>query len=68
MKGERFSSHRAGFVQGAAGADNAWKIRKRNAVVAIGIFMDEGDVLPRMGMLLQRRAALALFSHFIFVI
>jgi hypothetical protein len=49
MEGERFGCHEPSFIQGAAGADAIWKIRKRNAVVAIDVFVDQGDVLTHRG-------------------
>src|SRR5713226_2505673 len=58
MKGQSLSCHSASFIQGAARGDNAWNIWKRNAIIAGGVLMDEGDVVSHLGF---SRASLAPF-------
>jgi hypothetical protein len=48
MKGEGFGCHSFGFVQSASSADNAWKIGKGHAEIAVGILMDEGNEMPHI--------------------
>jgi hypothetical protein len=52
MQRQSLRAHIARFIQSLSGADDARKIRKRYAVVAIGLFVDQGDVL----------------SHFLFIL
>jgi len=45
MQRQSFGAHVAGFIEILAGADHAGKVWKRDAVVAAGVFVDQGDVL-----------------------
>src|SRR5205814_3747847 len=68
MQRESFCAHVAGFIESLAGADHAGKVRKRYAVVAAGLFMDQGDVLSHFlftPLLLAGRTA-GPFSHLVY--
>jgi len=45
MQGEYLSSPLKRLVEAASGGDRAGKVREGNAVVGIGVFVDEGDVV-----------------------
>src|SRR5216110_861946 len=45
MQSQSLCGHISGFIQGFSGADDTRKIGKRYAVVAVGIFVDQGDIL-----------------------
>ena len=51
MAGEGFHGHIFCFIQGDARGDATGKIRERYAVVALGFFMDDGDVAGHDGLL-----------------
>src|SRR5450756_2167774 len=52
MEGQRFRRHIAGLIQGFSGADDAGKIGKGNAVVAVGVLVDQGNILSHVSFIL----------------
>ena len=48
MKSEGLFGHGTGIVQVLSGRDEAGKIRKRHTVVAVGVLMDEPDILEHV--------------------
>ena len=53
MQGESFHRHIARFIQRASGSDHTGKVRKRNALIAVGVLMDQGDVLSHLNCLVS---------------
>jgi hypothetical protein len=45
VESQSLGRHIARFVQSASGGNDSGKIGKRNAVVAVGVFVDQGDIL-----------------------
>jgi hypothetical protein len=47
MQGQRLLGHPPRVIKIDAGGDAAWKVGKRDAVVAAGVLVDQRNVLPR---------------------
>src|SRR3981189_3969272 len=45
MQGQSFRAHIAGFIQSLSGTDDTGNLRKPYAVIAIGLFVNQGDVV-----------------------